>query len=71
MIGNIKKQDEERQLGSQEESRLETFFQNEIWPYIPESLRGTRLTKAEEEAILGYVNMPVGGDFPQTDLELA
>jgi antitoxin VapB len=37
-----------------DEVRLETFLQDEIWINIPESLRGTSLTKAEEEAILGY-----------------
>ena len=37
-----------------DEARLETFLQDEIWANIPESLRGTSLTKAEEEAILGY-----------------
>jgi hypothetical protein len=35
-------------------SDLETFLQDEIWANIPECLRGTLLTKAEEEAILGY-----------------
>jgi antitoxin VapB len=36
------------------EIRLLTFLQDEVWPQIPADLRGTRLTKAEEEAILGY-----------------
>lgn len=34
--------------------RLLTFLQKEVWPQIPTELRGTKLTKAEEEAILGY-----------------
>ncbi len=38
----------------QQEIRLRTFLQDEVWPQIPEELRGIRLTKAEEEAILGY-----------------
>ena len=38
----------------QDEARLEAFLQNEIWANIPERLLGTSLTKAEEEAILGY-----------------
>ena len=38
----------------QDEARLEAFLQNEIWANIPEHLLGTSLTKAEEEAILGY-----------------
>jgi hypothetical protein len=36
------------------EVRLRAFLQDEVWPQIPEALRGRRLTKAEEEAILGY-----------------
>ena len=35
------------------ESFLE-FLEEEIWPNIPESELGRRLTKAEEEEILGY-----------------
>ncbi len=38
----------------QPEIRLLTFMQDEIWPQIPAELRGTRLTRSEEEAILGY-----------------
>lgn len=33
---------------------LRTFLQHEVWPQVPESARGVRLTKEEEEAILGY-----------------
>jgi antitoxin VapB len=33
---------------------LLSFLQDEIWPQIPPELLGTRLTKAEEERILGY-----------------
>lgn len=33
---------------------LETFMRDEIWANIPAHLLGTSLTKAEEEAILGY-----------------
>jgi antitoxin VapB len=36
------------------EVRLRAFLQDEVWPQIPEALRGRRLTKAEEEAVLGY-----------------
>jgi len=42
---------------NQEDKRLadlEIFLQDEIWANIPEHLLGTSLTKAEEEAILGY-----------------
>lgn len=38
----------------QPEIRLLTFLQDEVWPKIPADLLGTRLTKTEEEAILGY-----------------
>lgn len=38
----------------QPELRLRTFLQDEVWPQIPAELRGTQLTRAEEEAILGY-----------------
>ena len=34
--------------------RLLVFLQDEVWPQVPADLHGTRLTKAEEEAILGY-----------------
>ena len=35
-------------------TRLFTFLQDEVWPQVPAELMGVRLTKAEEEAILGY-----------------
>ena len=38
--------------GSREESLLR-FLRTQIWPHVPESAR-RRLTKEEEEAILGY-----------------
>ena len=34
--------------------RLRRLLEREIWPAIPPALEGTRLTKAEEEQILGY-----------------
>ena len=34
--------------------RLLSFLQDEIWPQVPDTLRGIRLSKEEEEAILGY-----------------
>lgn len=34
--------------------RLLRLLEREIWPTIPASVRGTRLSKAEEEQILGY-----------------
>lgn len=38
----------------QNEIRLLAFLQDEVWPQISDELRGVRLTKAEEEALLGY-----------------
>jgi antitoxin VapB len=34
--------------------RLRRFLAQEVWPTIPRRERGRRLTKAEEESILGY-----------------
>ncbi len=37
-----------------DEAALLFFLEDEIWPQIPDELLGTQLSKAEEEAILGY-----------------
>lgn len=37
-----------------DEDRILSFLREEVWPYIPEDVRGKRLTKEEEEDILGY-----------------
>lgn len=34
--------------------RLARFLETEAWPQIPAGLRGTALSKAEREEILGY-----------------
>ena len=34
--------------------RLWRLLEEEIWPTIPPEVRGTTITKAEEEEILGY-----------------
>jgi antitoxin VapB len=34
--------------------RLRRFLADEAWPQVPENVRGTALTKAEREKILGY-----------------
>ncbi len=34
--------------------RLEKFLRERVWPSIPESIRGVRLTKKEREKLLGY-----------------
>jgi antitoxin VapB len=35
-------------------NRLRRFLEQEVWPVIPEEDLGRKLTKEEEEAILGY-----------------
>lgn len=35
-------------------TRRLSFLETELWPQIPENLLGTKLTKDEEEAILGF-----------------
>jgi len=35
-------------------ARLRRLLEQEIWPLVPESERGRALTRAEEDAILGY-----------------
>ena len=48
------------QLNShQNETHLLSFLQDEIWPQVPLELRGSTLTKEEEEAILGYGEMGI------------
>ena len=37
-----------------ETDRTLAFLEEEVWPQIPASVLGTRLSKEEEEAILGY-----------------
>ncbi|MBM3745205.1 MAG: protein transcription factor [Acidobacteria bacterium] len=34
--------------------RLRAWLENEVWPSIPPDVFGRRLSKEEEEAILGY-----------------
>ncbi|MCA9934550.1 MAG: type II toxin-antitoxin system VapB family antitoxin [Ardenticatenaceae bacterium] len=43
----------------QHSNRLSMFLSEEIWPQIPGDLLGTRLSKAEEETILGLGNLGV------------
>ena len=35
-------------------ARLERFLENEAWPQVPAEQLGRRLSRAEEESILGY-----------------
>lgn len=41
-------------IAPRNEARLLAFLEEEVWPAVPPELLGTTLTKAEEEAILGY-----------------
>lgn len=41
-------------VSPENEARLFVFLREELWPQIPNELLGTRLSKTEEEAILGY-----------------
>lgn len=38
----------------EKEVRLLSFLEDEVWTQIPPELLGTRLSKVEEEEILGY-----------------
>ena len=35
-------------------TRVLKFLQTKVWPSIPDAQRGRRLTREEEDAILGY-----------------
>ena len=62
----VRKALEERQqrlalrfMVTQDDNWLNTFLGEEIWPQIPPDQLGTRLSKAEEEAILGVGDLGV------------
>ncbi len=38
----------------QDNRRLLTFLEEEVWPQIPPALLGSQISKEEEEQILGY-----------------
>jgi Uncharacterized protein conserved in bacteria len=40
--------------GDKREERLRWFLEHEIWPIVPKDQLGRRLSRAEEEALLGY-----------------
>lgn len=42
-----------RDIHGDRESRLMRVLEHEIWPQIPERVRGTSTTKREKESILG------------------
>jgi len=35
-------------------SKLKNFFESEVWPVIPNELVGKRLSREEEDRLLGY-----------------
>lgn len=35
-------------------AELRRFLEEEVWPRLPKSVRGRRLSRKEEDAILGY-----------------
>ncbi len=37
-----------------QQKRLTRFFVSEVWPRVPESERGKRLSRVAEDALLGY-----------------
>jgi antitoxin VapB len=39
---------------SDRRERIARFLEREVWPQVPERERGRRLTRREEDAILGY-----------------
>ena len=41
-------------ISARNDIRLRMLLQNEIWPRIPAGQRGVRISKQQEEAILGY-----------------
>jgi antitoxin VapB len=43
-----------RIAGDQRPARLKGFLERELWPLVPQEELGRRLSRAEEEAILGY-----------------
>ncbi len=38
----------------QDNRRLRAFLEDEVWPQMPSAQKGRRLSKEEEEQILGY-----------------
>jgi antitoxin VapB len=45
----------ERLIGASAPGRnLISFLEKQIWPFIPEEIRGKRVTPDEEDLILGY-----------------
>ena len=43
-----------RQAFDRPATRVHAFLEHEVWPEVPETERGRRLTRSEEDKILGY-----------------
>lgn len=43
-----------RLTNEKREERLRRFLEHEVWPIVPKDQLGRSLSRAEEEAILGY-----------------
>jgi antitoxin VapB len=43
-----------RQTSTRSGERIRAFLDCEVWPQIPKKERGKRLTRSEEDQILGY-----------------
>jgi antitoxin VapB len=43
-----------RSVDGDRASRLRRFLETEVWPTIPATERGRKMSREEEEAILGY-----------------
>lgn len=43
-----------RQAADRSSSRARAFLEREVWPSVPKAERGKRLTRAQEDEILGY-----------------
>lgn len=43
-----------RQTNDRSANRIRAFLERDVWPEVPKSERGKRLTRSEEDDILGY-----------------
>lgn len=41
-------------VGQTRSTRLRRFLAEEVWPQVPEAVRGQRLSREQEDALLGY-----------------
>ncbi|MGH9057778.1 MAG: type II toxin-antitoxin system VapB family antitoxin [Acidimicrobiales bacterium] len=43
-----------RQTDDRPARRVRAFLEREVWPEVPKAARGKRLTRSDEDSILGY-----------------